>query len=59
VRQKDKSRQASYFWTVPKPVLFADPGTQILFETWDALQGQIKKRAKTARIEKQKPVAKT
>jgi amidase len=25
-----------------KPVLFANPSTQILFETWDALQGQIK-----------------
>ena len=25
-----------------EPVLFVGPGTQILFETWDALQGQIK-----------------
>jgi len=24
-----------------KPVLHADPGTQVLFETWDALHGQI------------------
>ena len=25
-----------------KPVLFIDPGTQVVFETWDALHGQIK-----------------
>jgi len=25
-----------------KPVLFVDPGSQVLFETWDALHGQIK-----------------